>query len=371
MRPRFTPQKTLLLTVALVILGGLAFWVSRGAPLPGAAVPSTAGKIAFVSERDGNADLWMVDARNAADAARLTDHPEEDRSPTWSPGGEELAFISSRRGGYQVFLVEARAGAEPRPLTITSSSKDSPSWGRDGRVYYLASGQLVATTPGTSDADAVFPTADARRIPGDPLATGGFRWARPSPDGTSVAAVLRLESGEALLLSPPGAERPLFLGLAQNIIAAWAPDNTLVAAFGGGGPVSGSFPLPQDRPIPPAPQADASFLGRFGRDGSALPAARLPFPASGLAVAPDGKKAAVTSDRGVVLLPAGDGQGKQVFERAAASPSWSPDGKTLAFASEGDIWTLAAGAGDAAKNLTGGRMGDCSSPVWSPARAAE
>jgi dipeptidyl aminopeptidase/acylaminoacyl peptidase len=374
MRPRFTPQKALLLLAALAIFGGLALWVSRGAPLPGPTIPSTAGKIAFVSDQDGNAELWLIEGTGAANADRLTNDPQEDRSPAWSPDGQDLAFISNRRGGYQVFLLEARPGADPRPLTITSSSKDSPAWGNDGRVYYLASGQLVATTPGTSDADAIFPTADARRLPGDPLATGGFSWARPSPDTRSVAAVLRLESGEALLLSPPGAQRPLFLGLAQGIAAAWMPDGTLVAAFRGGTLIPAPVPLPQDRQIPPAPDVDRSFLVQFGRDGTVQSATELPSPPTGLAVSPDGKQAATTAEEGpagVVLLPVGAGEGKPVFKQAATDPSWSPDGKTLAFASEGDIWTLSAGGTDAAKNLTGGKMGSCSSPAWSPAKTAE
>ena len=374
MRPRFTLQKALLLAVALAVLSGLAYWVYLGAPLFNPSVPSTAGKIVFVgTSASGNKDLYLIDG-NGSDPAPLTSDAAEDRSPSWAPDGQDVAFISDRRDGrYQVFLIGAQPDAEPRPLTITSSSKDSPFWAADGNVYYLASSQLVSTAPGTSDANAVFPTADQRRLPGDPLTTGsGLSWARPSPDSRSIAATLRLETGEGLLLSPPTGARPFFLGLAQEISPVWLADNTLAAAFRSGSEIPEPFPLPETGEIPPPPESGGHRLVRFGGDGAVLSSVTLPFPPNDLAVSPDGKTAAVTVEegpaRGVVLVPVAGGEGKPVFRQPATSPAWSPDGKTLAFVAGKDVWTVPADGSAPPKNLTQGKFGACASPVWSPAR---
>lgn len=370
MRPRFTPLNLGMLAVALLVLGTLAFWRSRGAPLLRAQVPSTAGNIVFVSDRNGSPDLWMMNGTTGANVTPLTRGPEEERAPVWSPNGRELAYVSNARGGYQIFLIEAQTGAAPRPLTITSSSKDSPFWD-GGRVYYLAAGQLVATAPGSNDADAVFPSADERRRPGDPLATGGFAWARPSPDNRSVAAILRLESGEALLLLPPGGERPLFLGWARTIHATWLGNNTLVAALSSGAPLAEPFVLPQTGQIPPAPDVETSILVQFGADGRVASAKPLAFAPSGLAVSPDGKRAAVTfeEETGITLIELGEQTEQTVWDAPAANPAWSPDGSRLAFVSKNDVWTLDTRSPKAPRNLTRGTLGNCSSPVWSPVPA--
>ena len=63
MRPKlFTPRTFLLAILALGIFGGLAYWGSRGFPLPFAGVPSTAGKIAFAWEQEGKTELYLVDS---------------------------------------------------------------------------------------------------------------------------------------------------------------------------------------------------------------------------------------------------------------------------------------------------------------------
>lgn len=269
-------------------------------------------------------------------------------------------------------------------------------FGSDGRVYYLASGQLVATSPGTSDADAVFPTADARRIPGDPLASGGFTWAQPAPGLGSVAAVMRLERGSAFLLQPPSGDahaghdhapgeghegeaaqnaagRPLFLGLGQDVLAAWLPDNTVVVVFRNGTPTGQPIPLPTggewERMLPDTEGMRDSALVRFDATGRPLSVVPLPFSPTGLAVSQDGAQAALTVEEGpvgVFVLPIAGGDARRVHDRAAQSPSWSPDGRTVAFASEQDIWTVPTDGSAAATNLTKDGKNNAA-PAWSPA----
>ena len=52
------------------------------------------GKIAFASDRDGNFEIYVMDA-DGGGQLRLTENPAEDYSPTWAPDGSRLAFVST------------------------------------------------------------------------------------------------------------------------------------------------------------------------------------------------------------------------------------------------------------------------------------
>src|SRR5687768_11731047 len=114
MRPRLvTPRNIALLLLACVIAGGLFRWLSLGAPLPGRAIATTAGKIVFVSDRSGHKDLWMMDGTTGANAVALTDDEPEDRQPSFSPDGKTVVFTSANRNGVspQVYAMDATPNA--------------------------------------------------------------------------------------------------------------------------------------------------------------------------------------------------------------------------------------------------------------------
>src|SRR5947208_14071250 len=60
----------------------------------GGADPSTA-RIAFVSTRDGNREVYVM-ASDGSAQTRLTNVPEWDYEPGWSPDVNRLAFVSQR-----------------------------------------------------------------------------------------------------------------------------------------------------------------------------------------------------------------------------------------------------------------------------------
>ena len=59
-------------------------------------VPSPlTGRIAFHSERDGNPEIYVMNA-DGSNVTQLTNHPQYDLHPAWSPDGRRIAFTSYR-----------------------------------------------------------------------------------------------------------------------------------------------------------------------------------------------------------------------------------------------------------------------------------
>ena len=61
----------------------------------------TTSRIAFASDRDGNFEIYVMDA-DGANVTRLTDNPADDVSPKWAPMvvlASALSKPPSRRGG--------------------------------------------------------------------------------------------------------------------------------------------------------------------------------------------------------------------------------------------------------------------------------
>jgi dipeptidyl aminopeptidase/acylaminoacyl peptidase len=83
----------------------------------------TGTKIAFVSRRNGNADIYVVGASGGAER-RLTTSPEDDTAPAWSPNGKAIAFTR----GSSVRLINAD-GSHDRLF----GAGTRPAWSPNGK----------------------------------------------------------------------------------------------------------------------------------------------------------------------------------------------------------------------------------------------
>src|SRR6476660_8472120 len=59
--------------------------------------PGANERIAFQSNRNGNFEIYLMNA-NGGEQKRLTKTRADESSPTWSPDGTEIAFHSDRSG---------------------------------------------------------------------------------------------------------------------------------------------------------------------------------------------------------------------------------------------------------------------------------
>ena len=95
-------------------------------------------RIAFVSHRDGNSEIYVMDA-NGDNQRNLTKHPDTDWHPVWSPNGKRIAFSSNRDGHVidgittlEIYVMDTN-GDNPQNLTNNPSNDYSPSWSPDGK----------------------------------------------------------------------------------------------------------------------------------------------------------------------------------------------------------------------------------------------
>lgn len=91
-------------------------------------------QIAFVSDRGGNKDIWVIPS-NGGQARRLTKHRADDIDPAWSPSSDVIAFSSYRKNGPEIWLI-GLADSKPRRLTKKGKGKRHPTWSPDG--LYIA-----------------------------------------------------------------------------------------------------------------------------------------------------------------------------------------------------------------------------------------
>ncbi len=89
------------------------------------------GRIAFVSDRDGDPEIYVMNA-DGTGATRLTNSPGGDYHPAWSPDGRRIAFYSERDGNAEIYAMNAD-GTEVTRLTNHTANDYDPAWSPDGR----------------------------------------------------------------------------------------------------------------------------------------------------------------------------------------------------------------------------------------------
>jgi TolB protein len=88
------------------------------------------GAIAYVSFRDGNAEIYVM-GENDASPTRLTNNPEIDDWPDWSPDGTRIAFTRYTGGKPDIYVMNAD-GTTQVNLTVNAATDSGPDWSPDG-----------------------------------------------------------------------------------------------------------------------------------------------------------------------------------------------------------------------------------------------
>jgi TolB protein len=92
--------------------------------------PRTGREIAFISDRGGSPQVYVMDASGANQRLLIARGGHAD-SPSWSPDGRYIAFTWGGPDGFQIFIADVASG---QTLQLTSQGRnESPSWSPDGR----------------------------------------------------------------------------------------------------------------------------------------------------------------------------------------------------------------------------------------------
>ena len=237
-------------------LTGAAAPLVRGPGMDGFADWSPDGEeIVFVSSRDGNCDLYLMDA-DGADQVNLTESGRDELYPSWSANGRQVVFSADE----QLHIIDVASG-EVAQLTNTRLIHSYPDWSPDGDFIVFSGGSEPAG-PGVVHQIYVVPVAGGDEQPltdGDSLLVAP-RW---SPDGRHIAyfdhaepfqiyvidsddgAAVALGHGGHLSWSPDGAlvhdrevapgdvdlfvdDAPLIGGPGIDTLPAWSPDGSVI-----------------------------------------------------------------------------------------------------------------------------------------------
>ena len=88
-------------------------------------------RIAFASSRDGDFDLYVMNA-DGSGVRRVVKLPRAQMRPCWSPDGTRLAFTSNHGDGYDIWVVKLD-GTGLKRVTDHAERDDYPTWHPDGK----------------------------------------------------------------------------------------------------------------------------------------------------------------------------------------------------------------------------------------------
>jgi Tol biopolymer transport system component len=178
--------------MARVLLASMALVC---AALVGGRLVPDGGELAYVTARDGNFEVYLLDI-NTTLTYNLSRNSSRDDSPSWSPDGERLAFVSYRDGNAQVYTADPSTGAI-QPITTAKANNLNPTWSPDGsQLAYVSNsgGQwliYVVDADCSRDCDAQKRALRAS-FPAGRNTFGRVAW---SPDGVTIGATISVPGG--------------------------------------------------------------------------------------------------------------------------------------------------------------------------------
>lgn len=193
------------------------------------------GKIAFVSDRDGNEEIYIMNA-DGTETKRLTFNPGRDIQPCFSPDGQHIAFASNRTGDWDIWTMDID-GTNQKNLTANKERQETnPMWSDEPNAICLVSNRRFYSV--LPSGDQLIQLMDYQLVQNcEPAVTrSGERFAFREPDGH-----LKLKQGwdSNVLVDIPYGQS----GVPKEVFnPSWTNDASMIA-FDSGGPTPKLFTL--------------------------------------------------------------------------------------------------------------------------------
>ncbi len=374
----------------LAVVAAVAYGVALGHVRPLATVPVTSypgeerdpalspdgRRVAFAwdGETDATPDGRQFDVYvqpvGGGDPVRLTSHPADDLSPSWSPHGEHVAFVRCAVGGCGISLVPSGGGVET-PLVVPDDLRiQTLVWSPDGATLAFAARRgtsgafrLHLLALGRSAGRIRAARVQTTRMTAPPATYPGDLDPAWSPDGQSLAFVRTSLDGrqDVCLVAIDGGGVTRLAREQRGVTGLdWTADGREVLYAANRDGAAGLWRVPASGGTP--------RWVALGADGGEVAQPSVARSGRGLVFA----RHRVRSH--VVAVTLGDGAGgdaRPLFRstREDAEADVSPDGRRVAFVStrsgSREVWGARSDGLDA-RPLT--RFGDArvSGPRWSP-----
>jgi Tol biopolymer transport system component len=189
-------------------------------------------QIAFYSERDGNQEIYVMNAADGSNQTRLTSVNANDSDPSWSPDRTKIAFESERDGNANIYVMNADSTGLTR-LTDDPADDSNPSWSPDGTKIAFNTNR-DSTEQGNFENHEIYVMnaadgSNLTRLTNNPAWDSLPRW---SPDGTKIAFYSERDvNGDIYVMNAADGSNQtrLTYNQVQDTGASWSPDGTKIA----------------------------------------------------------------------------------------------------------------------------------------------
>ncbi len=209
--------------------------------------PTDNGLIAFGSDRDGNPEIYVMQA-DGSDPRRITEDPAEDRSPSWTLDGSRLVWLrieqttdaapgwaamSAAADGSDQRAVIRGAGwpiaAAENPVADQAALYIVEDANENGEPDLEDEHRLLRIDLANPDAQPVDLLAGLEGVTPSPLfGNGVLQW---SADGATLFSLLAVNDEVGLYALPVAGGAPELVSAGQVEMAALSPDGQRMAIW--------------------------------------------------------------------------------------------------------------------------------------------